>query len=263
MARRTLSQTGPLLARLAFVAAVLLAQGARAQDAYPSELVQRPLVLPDGMVEFNANLGIDLSKDQFFNPVSVAPGVRIGLAHRLELDFTTDPFGLFPPGSGLCAGDACGHAWNGAYVGLAYNIGGSGPFQAALHGAFGFTAFDPVILGTAVGVKLRLQSGLLAVVFDPTLGIGLTHRDTFGDSLNLPLEVQFQTARDTALRFITGLNGPLDSFGDRFAIPLAVGVFFNVQPRFDVGAQAGFTNLLGRGGGLDGREVSAVANLRL
>jgi hypothetical protein len=60
----------------------------------------------------------------------------------------------------------------------------------------------------------------------------------------------------------SAVSGPLDDFGDHFAIPLEGGIIFDVAQNVDVGFVFRFHNLLGRGNTADARSLGFIGRFR-
>jgi hypothetical protein len=77
--------------------------------------------------------------------------------------------------------------------------------------------------------------------------------DFHQDFLDLPVQIQYQLTDQNALLLTTRMHGPLSDFGGSFAVPVGLGTLATLSRRVDVGGELLFTNLAGRGGGVDGR----------
>jgi hypothetical protein len=238
----------------------------------PAALVDRPVVLPNGMLEIRqVGLDINLSKDNAGKPIRLTiPNVSFGIADNLEVGiFSGDlspafaPFGAL---SGFClsSSENCGdHRFDSIAVEAIYRFM-AGPTQLAAHGVLNFTQIsDPMFSHLAAGVLGKYTSGKFAVAFDPSIHFGLSHRDMGNkEFLSIPVSLQFQFAPNLAGFVNTGLFGPFDGFGDSYSIPVGLGALFNVNPMVDLGGAFTFENLLGKNNSADYRALFLFANIR-
>jgi hypothetical protein len=254
---------------------------------YPVLLVDRPLVLPRGVLEISAPLGVSLSTGEvgeptFFNP-SISYGVSdqltVGIRHALGLCFSgTD--------------GNCPEFYNDLGLAALYSLIQGG----RLHVAWGLALnFAPIVDSTALSGELRLPvkfgGGLLALVLSPTLSFGLNERDsgrtiyavafnagTYDivipeeavpnrEILRVPLTVQLQLQRGPALLVGASVDGELDplvgNFSDSYRIPAMVGLVYTPSRILDLGAALTFPDLLGQDATADDRFVTAFATLRI
>jgi hypothetical protein len=105
--------------------------------------------------------------------------------------------------------------------------------------------------------------GVTAFVFDPSVYVGLTERDTGNrEQVVLPFWFYFQ-ASDVVVPFVGAMFvGPLDGFGDHLDVPVEAGVIFEVTRNVDLGAYLRFHDLLGRDSSPDARELGMLARFR-
>jgi hypothetical protein len=61
---------------------------------------------------------------------------------------------------------------------------------------------------------------------------------------------------------VTGIFGPLDHFGDFYAIPLGFSGIYALNETMDLGGQLTFPNLIGKGGSADYRSLALFINFR-
>src|SRR6185369_1345664 len=86
---------------------------------------------------------------------------------------------------------------------------------------------------------------VVALFFDPQVGVMLSHRDLYKEQLFIPLELQFQVGAAASLKVLSGVSGQLSELGDTYEIPLGLGLVGNVSSHLDLGARFSFDNLLG------------------
>ena len=230
------------------------------KDNWPLRVTDRPLTLDQGMLEIRGDtLQINMSSDAVAKPFSIAPDIFYGVSKKLSVGLTHS--------TGIClAGtdNGCAKVYNDVGIEALYSLMSQGNFQVAGRGGLQAVAIDPFAFGLNIGIRGRLNVGNIAIVFDPGVYVGFTERDTVQkEVVTVPVQVQFQVNNQTNAFVSTGINGPLDGFGDAFTVPIGVGATFAVNNRLDFGAEFAFTNLAGKGSSADGRILIVRAALRL
>lgn len=248
-----------LLSLLAFV---LIA--AAAGEASAQVYTRRSYILPKGRVELTGNparpmmMGLNLSENSDFEPFHFPIHVYFGVTDDLTLGITHD--------LGLCPN--CDNPYNDIGMGLLYGIVREPSFELDLHlTAPLINSFDPFFLSVRGGVLGRVNfSNLVAMVFDPSLKIGLTNRAVENGNnkeyLYLPVWVYFQATHALVPFVGTAIHGPLEDFGDAVQVPLEGGMVISVNQNVDLGFVLTFLNLFGAGGDLDFVELGFVGRFR-
>jgi hypothetical protein len=230
---------GPVLAAFCFLVST---------SAHAEEWTKKSFLMPQGSFEITgdparpAMAGINLSRDAFANPINLKPHFYWAVTDDLSLGISH--------GTGLCLGSNCYKTYNDAGFDLMYFLTGSDRFELDLHAGVPVRSFDPFMVGVQAGVIGRVNIGsITALVFDPSLYIGLSHRNRGNrQDLSLPFWFYFQ-ATDVVVPFVgSGVNGPFDEFTDHFRMPLEAGILFDVARDVDVGFSFAFPNLLGPDG---------------
>ncbi len=241
-----------------FLTAFAIAGTARAQGGYPDEYALRPLQLPPGMVQLKVPVIINLTKGYVANPVFIPFELRLGLTSDLELR-------LFHPVHGLCvSGHAkgCAQVYNDLALGMLYSVMREQGVELSLLGGFEVTSFaSPATVRLDAGVAFKYVHAPFSIATWPTIGIGLDHRDSNGDSVNIPVEFDFQLSFPTALFFESGLYGSAHDFGNSWSMPLGVGINYLLKHGVDMGAEFKLTGPIGNGNA-DGREFMFYFALR-
>lgn len=251
-----------LIASLTVFAVTAVSTPAAAAD-YPTALVDRPITLPQGMLELGVAAEVNLSKDQVGKPVNFPLYLAYGFTPNLELKIFSE--------TGLCVTgteNGCAKAFNdlGARLTFAFL---KDPNMAI--GAFGgvvLRSFDPMWLALRAGLDSKFKLGsMFALRAELGLQFGINDRDLGNKELLwLMLEPQLQLGSAFAMYLKTGLGGPLDGFSDFVAIPVYLGGLFALSPLVDVGAEIGFPNLLGKhplgDSGADTRDFNVFARIR-
>jgi hypothetical protein len=130
------------------------------------------------------------------------------------------------PGSAICVrGEACERD-RGTGVQAYYNVFKeleAGPFDdhetlIQVGGGPVITAFEDFELGIKVGTRVAFRYGIGLFELEPHAIVGAAGRDTFEDSIFVPIRISLLTY----FGIETGFASPLDNMGDRFAIPVSV-----------------------------------------
>ncbi|HWA75362.1 MAG TPA: hypothetical protein VG937_23655 [Polyangiaceae bacterium] len=200
-------------------------------------------------------LRIDVSRGSN-NPIHLAPHFYWGVARDVTIGITHR--------DGFCVAGCDGRRYNDVGFGLLINLSRSANAEIDFNTGVQVRNFDPFHLGWKGGVLGRVNfSPSVAFVFDPTLYVGVTSRDTGNrEQLVFPFWFYFQ-ATPTITPFVGAmLVGPLDHFGDNLSIPVEGGVLFKIGDNVDIGAYFRFHNLLGSGGNPDGRELGMLGRFQ-
>jgi len=221
---------------------------------------QRPLTNPAGTVTINGAIDLNLSKNAALKPVFVTPDIYYGINDQLTVGIVHGYWeDIFQGGGGLCLGGkdrGCGKVYNNVTLDGLYSLLRQANFDLAAHAGIDFRNIDQNFLGLHLGVALKYTSGPLAIVVDPSLGVGLNKRDAGNkESLTIPVRLGFQASPTVAAFLDTGIGGPTSNFGDYYQIPVGVGVLAAVAPIADVGAKFEFSNLGGKGHSADYRDL--------
>jgi len=257
---------GSRLAALTLALILLVAGRAGAQ-----EFTRRGFALPRGAVEVTGMMArpafvmLNVSRDADLEPFYAPLHVYFGLSDSFTLGIT-HTIGPFFTGGGPCFN--CGRVYNDVGLGMLYKLIRTGGFELDLHfDAPEFLSFDPdALLAARGGVLGRVNIGsVVALVFDPSLQIGITHRGgpvNNRDYLWLPAWVYFQVTPSVAPFVGTGVGGRLEGFFDHAEVPLEGGAIVSVTNDIDVGGFFQFGNLLGNGGSARWRQIGFLARFR-
>lgn len=238
------------------------------KDDYPVVVVDRPILVPQGMLELRGDtLRIDMSKGVAGDRIELAPDIYYGVSKKLNI-------GITHVDSGICiAGDGCGKAYDGLGVDALYDLMHGGSLLLAARAGVRIPSLDPVIAGLNLGLDVKLAAGKVAFYFNPHLYVGALERSPDAtatppepgkkEELDLPLIVGYQAQRQTLLFVRTGMHGQLSGFGDGFRVPIGVGATFAANNRLDFGAEWLFLNLAGKNSSADSRALIVRVALRL
>jgi hypothetical protein len=239
---------------------LLLTSPARAE-----QWTRKSFLMPDGSFEITGDparpalVGINASRGAFGDPINIEPHFYWAASDDLSLGISHQ--------RGLCFGDNCGdRVYNDAGFDLLYFLTGSNRFELDLHVGIPVSSlYDPLIVGLRAGVIGRVNLGnVTALVFDPSIYVGFTHRQRFNNtqSLDLPFWFYFQ-ATDVVVPFVgSAVSGPFDGFFDDFAMPLEGGILFDVARDVDIGFSVRFHRLVGSGGDADARGLYFLGRFR-
>jgi hypothetical protein len=236
--------------------------------------VKRGIQGPEGLVSARVLLHVNASKGVFGKPVTLAPDIFYAVTDSLELGLLHNlPMGILTTAAshpGICftgTTGGCPKVYDNIGLDALYGIA-FGDFHLSLHSSFFVLSFsDPARLMLTLGAAAKLHfSDNVALFLDPQFGIALNHRNINKDQLFLPIGLQFQVVRSTALDILTGITGPLSGFGDAYQIPLGLALVFNLDPHLDLGLKFAFDNLLGKipagGSRTDARSLALIVNIR-
>jgi len=213
--------------------------------------VRRGVQGPAGLFTARLSLLVDASKNSFGKPTSFAPDLYYSFTDTVQLGLLhTGPMGWQTlPGAGLCLSgqsNGCPHVYDNVGLDFMYGLL-YGDVHLSLHSSlFLAPIHDPTGIMWTIGLSGKLHfSHMVALFFDPQVGIMLAHRDLYKDQLFLPLELQIQASVAVSVKVLTGVTGQLSALGDTYRIPLGLGVVANLTPHLDLGLRFSFDNLLG------------------
>ncbi|MEO8706782.1 MAG: hypothetical protein ABI867_42540 [Kofleriaceae bacterium] len=199
--------------------------------------------------EESTELAIGLAPDIYYG---VNAKLTLGLIHSSQAK--TGFMGGF--GSSLClTGDLCGDVYNGAGLDARYQLT-EGNLGLAGNVAVIANALDPFTVALKLGVIGRYRpspASPLAIEFAPSIAFGVTERD--GDAmagvdankevLSVPVTLLYSLSAKLAGILQTGVILPFSDAGDLYAVPLSLGVNFQVNKQLSVDAAFTLPFLLG------------------
>jgi hypothetical protein len=223
-----------------------------------------------GMPARPTMMALDISSDGQLSPFHFPVHVYFGINDKLALG-PIHEIGPFDRYGGPCV-NCDRFFYDDLGLGILYKLVSDPDFELDFNGdAPVFLTFQHVVeMSVRGGVLGRLNMGrVVAMVFDPSLQIGLTGRPSRlehpggnKDYLWLPVWFYFQ-ATDKVAPFVgTGLGGELEGFADNLNIPLEGGCMVSVSRDIDVGGVFQFLNLMGRGGNADLRQIGFLGRFR-
>jgi len=209
-----------------------------------------------------STVNINMSASAVGKPFSLAPSVFYGVSDKLQVgivhDGGTTRWSPFPAvGAGIClAGKENGCAKVYDNVGLDALFGlAAGKMNAAAHVGVLVNSFDPLLLKIRLGALIKYDAApKVSIVSDPGIAIGVTERDAGNkESLAIPVYLWFNANEKLSVYGASGIFGPLDGFGDAYAIPAGLGATFAVNEKLGVGGDFWFVNIGGKGSSADFR----------
>lgn len=213
--------------------------------------VRRGVQGPAGLFTARVLLLVNASKDNFGKPTSLAPDLYYSVSDTVQIGLLhTGPMGWQSrPGFGLCltgTANGCPRVYDNVGFDFMYGLL-YGDFHLSLHSSlFLLPISDPTGVMWTIGLAGKFHfSDVVALYFDPQVGVMLAHRDVYKDQLFIPLELQFQVGAATSLKVLSGVSGQLSDLGNTFQVPLGLGLVANVSSSVDLGVRFSFDNLLG------------------
>lgn len=231
------------------LAAIII--GALAVAAAPSRTQAGGLTLGAGKINLTLTAEVNVSKDAVAKPLSIAPDVSYGVNDKLTVSLVHSTFMTTgfrgKAGAGLClTGDTkgCPNVYDNVGAEALYAVK-DGPLSVGVGGGVHALSLDAGFYDLKVGAKLRYATGPLTFTSAPSLFVGLTERDLNKERIYLPIAAQFKVGTALAVGASTGINGPIDGFGDNWQVTLGASVTYAVQPALTLGSSFVFGKLLG------------------
>lgn len=212
--------------------------------------VRRGVQGPEGLFTARLLLLVDASKGSFGKPTSLAPDLYYALSDTVQIGLLhTGPMGWQSrPGFGLCltGNPECPEVYNNVGFDFMYGLL-YGDFHLSLHSSlYVIPIASPAGVMWTIGLAGKFHfTDIVALFFDPQIGIILTNRDDYEDLLFIPLELQFQMSQAVSFKVLSGVSGQISDLGDTYQAPLGVGIVGNVSTSVDLGLRFSFDNLLG------------------
>ena len=231
--------------------ALLLALGVSAPRlAQAQEWTRQSFLLPKGGFEITGTparpelVRFNLADNAALKPVEIpahfywgiTDDVMIGITHERGLRLNTGP-------------GPARKIYNDVGFGSVIYLASGRNYEVDLHLGVPFHQLSPdLLVGLQFGILGRANVGEhVALFYDPSVYVGVNRRNEGnGDYLNAPIWFYFQ-ATEIVVPFVgTGVQGPIDRFGDFFSIPLEGGVLFTVARGIQIGGMLHFDNVAGR-----------------
>jgi hypothetical protein len=215
------------------------------------------ITLRQGGIGIDGDVAVGVSKGNSGKPISIVPNVYYGVSDTLSVGIGSNPGSeIFQnvAGAGLCLSgstDCPGKVYNNVSLDGLFSFSRSGTMDVGAHGGIDTIFGDDTIAKVRVGVKGKLLTGPVQLVFDPSVQIGINKRDAGNkEFLNVPVRVGFLPMPQLNVGLSLALQGFLDpdggSFSDAYLVPVGIGGTFAINQMLDVRAQFAFDNLLGK-----------------
>jgi len=215
-----------------------------------TDLVTRPLVLAAGSFDARLTAEINLQKNRYGRPLSLAPDLWYGLTPRWTI-------GLIHSNASVDRIDAtatfclrrfqtrCDRLYRGSGLDLRWSWK-TGPLAVAPRARFLLRDVDPAKPALTLGALVRWTRGRFAIESDPYLRLGLMNRDEGNRAaLFVPVWLAVQPTCRWLIAIHTGWDSELAIWRDGYHIPFGLVVRARATNHIDVGVEAGFTSLLG------------------
>ena len=181
--------------------------------------VRRGVQGPGGLFTARLLLLVNASKDNFGKPTSLAPDLFYSVSDTVQIGLLhTGPMGWQSrPGFGLCltgTSDGCPKVYNNVGFDFMYGLL-YGDFHLSLHSSlFLLPIPDPTGVMWTIGLTGKFHfTDVVALFFDPQVGVMLSHRDLYKEQLFIPVELQFQATAAVSLKVLSGVSGQLSDAG--------------------------------------------------
>lgn len=231
--------------------AAALCVAARAEAA-PDDLVARPLVLDDGMLELRLTAEINAQVRSWGRPLALAPDAWWGISPRWTLGVIHSNASLNRIGAdaSLCVRQRdvppCNRLYHGSGLDVRFSAYAGGGLAVAPRLRLVIRELDPVKPATTLGATVRWAHGRFAAVTEPYLRLPLANADRGNRAqLVVPLRLVVQPAGGWAIALHTGYDAELAVLGDGFHIPISLAVTARVTDAVDLAVEAGWSQLLG------------------
>jgi hypothetical protein len=224
------------------------------------DIVGRDLVLDAGMITADAVLELSISRNQIWDPASLAADISYGVTGDLTIGVvhSARALGVIRTGDGLCfrgSAHLCREAYANTGVDVRYALWrGRLSVAARLRTVIG--SYEPWKPSVRPGAVVRWRYGRFSVTADAHFQFGLANRlHGNRDWLRVPVWIAVQPARRIALAFRLGVEGELATWEDTYQLPLGLEATVRATEHVDISAFAGFPAL----GGPQNRFITRVA----
>jgi hypothetical protein len=215
-------------------------------------------VLPHGAIDARLSIEASLNARRVADPISLAPDVWYGASDQVTVGVITsgDALPRIQVGDGLC------HGCDRLYDNLGLDLRVAWSPRVAFESQLVLRSFDPWKPSWRPGLRVHLARGAFAFDAAPQLWLGLANVDRGNaDELSVPVWGRVFFWRAEAWLY-TGVRGELAGFGEKYAIPVALGFALDVHDTA-VGLQAGAPELLGPQNQVKDRSMFVFAERRI
>ncbi|MDB4963751.1 MAG: hypothetical protein JWP01_3750 [Myxococcales bacterium] len=218
--------------------------------AEPRDLVTRPLVLEAGAIDARLTTEINLQKNRYGRPLSLAPDLWYGVTSRwtVGLIHSNPSVDRIDAGATFCLRrfqTRCDRLYRGSGIDVRWSWL-TGPLAIAPRARLLLRDVDPMKPAITAGALVRWTRGRFAVESDPYLRLGLANRDLGNRAaVFVPVLLAVQPTCRWLLAIHTGWDSEVAVASDGYHIPFGLVVRARATPHVDVAVEAGFTSLLG------------------
>ena len=200
------------------------------------------MTLPQGRLLVQGFIEMNLSADAAFKPVSLSPDVWYGVRDDISVGLThsTSGTGGFYGGAGnsLCLtgeDNGCGGLYRNVALLGRYSLIDTG-LGVAVGGGLVVSDIDPFTVGIQINAVGRWEHDALAVVFQPSVYLGLNQREGVAgvggntEAIALPVAAMYDVMPALAVGLQTGLTLGLSDIASQWTVPLSLGGRYVVTP---------------------------------
>jgi hypothetical protein len=232
------------------IAGIATAAAAAPAVAAPDDLVARPLVLGEGLLELRLTTEINIERRRNAQPLSFAPDAWWGVAPRWMIGVIHSHGSLerIDTGASLCVRQGGVPGCSGPYRGGGLDVRFSareGSLAVAPRLRLLVREIDPFKPAVTLGAVVRWTRGRFAIASEPYLQVPLANaRRGNRTQLVIPLRFAVQPARRWVVGLVAGYDADVVVLRDGGHGPL--GVFATARYRdVEVGLQVGWASVLG------------------
>jgi len=201
-------------------------------------------------------LEMSLAADTAGVPASLAPDISAGVTNDLTISLVHSGSAMTGfrggAGAGFCfTGDGpgkCKTSYAGGGIEGLYSLT-RGTFSSAANGGLLLTSVDPSRYDFKLGFKTKLTLGTTSIVFNPSVWLALNDRNDpmapHESQLLLPVGLVQKLTPKFSVGVGSGVRGPLNALGTRYAIPAGVLVQFALDSHVTFGSSFVFGRIVG------------------
>jgi len=215
------------------------------------------LTLQPGALFVQLDLELNVAKDAVGKPFSIAPDASYGVTNDLTLSLIHSTFGTTGfrggTGDGFCvtgSKNGCAHLYNNVGGEALYSLARGDAPIAAVAGLYSLN-LDQSFVDLKLGLKTKFTAGAFALLFNPSIYLGLNDRAATTpnlDQLYLPVGLTYKVSLPLTVGVGSGIKGPANDFtkfGKGWSVPLGVNAVVTINPAIAVGAAFTFGKLVG------------------
>jgi hypothetical protein len=247
---------------------IAAARPALAEQPDPNKPVE-VMTLPEGKWVINGFIEMNLSKDQSFKPVSIAPDGWYGVDDKLSVGLVHSTIAM-TGFVGAVADSICVTGVNNGCAKPYKTVGGLARYRLqapyAIEGGLVVSNTQPFSLDLKLGGSGRWRSKKYTLEVQPNLLIAVTQRVTdapltapHSERLNVPATGGYAVTPKLEVEAQLGFSVPFNKAGDYFTIPFAFGGRYVHDAHLSVGLMFALPALIrgdALGGGFDVRTLT-------